>query len=887
VAIAGAAVVVGAGTSTEAASTGKCDTAVQRAGNWLEIKPPFKHAPAEVKQVVQTPWLPDRMWVTNGTDVLWSQDAGCHWLDVVHPVPGSLLGSLPAPVSNVLPTSTTTTVAKIAAPSSSTTTARVYVGLEDSALLSDGLRIGYFDGNGWRYDAEGLPSAGHITELAAAPSVPNVAYALIEAANALSDGGLYATKDGGETWEQINASLLPSDVTDIKVDPGVPNLLYGMGREGVVRSDDGGRNWSTALHAVPDSASYDVASGNGSVRIVQGRTGVKRFDRSDNAGASWHLVTAPVAAREVAMMPVLDNVAVSDGKSLWIESKGLVGQARNVTPPRAGVPTQLQFSAPAPTGYALVGARGASIYRSTYNLAGKVIRQPLKPVTLLGQNPPETFPSTLLPGKTTLTLPPGGHQDVDYRLILPRTPSAVDVMFLVDTSASMSQTIEGLKKDLAEIINELSGAGLDVQFGLGDFKDYASTGECYGNGESSDYPYQLDVKVGRVAAELREALNALKSRGGGDPAESQLTALYQSTTGRGQYCGKKHLVAPGGDAGYRPDALKLAVLATDDRFHHEGYYWTPSWDETLSALRAGNVHPIGLALNTYSEESQKLQGFRSYADEQRLARDMGSVVPRGGVDCNGDLAPDLAAGAPFVCKVPVVLESHFDLGQQKNVVTPLPVRLAPAISTAAESLADLKRVGLTFNARGAAGRDEAADIARLVQPVALPLVNLKTDNTLSFTVRYTCPKLKKPHTYMFDVDASDGSRTFASSTSRIACGAVPPPPKKPDVPVGETVAVAAPAAAAAAPPAPGQPVTNGNPNPNPALNANVGFASQEEEQRQLAFATETGLEDDTSTELAMSRLLVGTAALTTLAFGAAYATRRRTQLAHARATWHH
>jgi hypothetical protein len=106
-------------------------------------------------------------------------------------------------------------------------------------------------------------------------------------------------------------------------------------------------------------------------------------------------------------------------------------------------------------------------------------------------------------------------------------------------------------------------------------------------------------------------------------------------------------------------------------------------------------------------------------------------------------------------------------------------------------------------------------------------------------------------------------------------------------PPAETIAVAAPAAAAAAPPAPGQPVTNGNPNPNPALNANVGFASQEEEQRQLAFATETGLEDDTSTELAMSRLLVGAAALTTLAFGAAYATRRRTSLAVARSsTWH-
>lgn len=884
--IAGVAVAAGAGTVTEAASNGKCNASIRQAGaNWQEIKPAFPNAPSEIKQLVLTQYRPDRMWVTNGTDVMVTNDAGCHWTGVVRPAPGTLLGSLPV-AGDILPTSPTTTVSKIAAPSSTTTTARVYVGLEDSALLSDGLRIGYYDGNQWRYDAAGLPDAGRITELAASPSSPNVAYVLIDPANALSDGGLYVTKDGGENWEQINAGLRPGDISDLSVDPGVPNLLYALGNEGVVRSDDGGRNWGVALHAVPDASSYDIAGGQGSVQIVQGHTSLKKADRSANAGASWQVVDTPVVSREVAMMPVVDKIAMSDGKDIWIQPEGNLREAQLVTP-IGGPPSQVQISAPTPSGYAVVGARGGGVYRVLFDLDNRSIRQPLVPQQLLDNADLETFPSTLLPRRTTLTLPPGGRKTVDYQLILPRTPSTVDVMFLVDTTSSMSQTIEGLKKDLADIINELAVAGLDVQFGLGDFKDYSPLWNN-GNGEVGDYPYKLDSPIAPVGPALRAALNGLRSRGGGDPQESQLTALYQSTTGQGQAFGRHQLVKPGSDAGYRTGSLKLAVLATDERFHDEGYYLTPSWDATVDALRSNDVHPIGLALNTFNETDDKLSGFKSLEDEQKLAQDTGSVAPRGGVDCNGDLVPDLSAGSPFVCKVPVQLERRFDLSERKTIATPLPVRLAPAISTAASSIADVKPVALTFtNGARQSGRDGSSDsIAELLKPSVLPQVNLRTDNTLAYTVAYTCPKLKKPHTYKFDVNAGDGSRTFASSTTRIACGAVPPPPPKRPITPAEAVAVAAPAAAAAAPPAPGQPVSNGNPNPNPALNANVGFASQEEEQRQLAFATETGLEDDTSTELAMSRLLVGTAALTTLAFGAAYATRRRTELAHARATWH-
>ena len=71
---------------------------------------------------------------------------------------------------------------------------------------------------------------------------------------------------------------------------------------------------------------------------------------------------------------------------------------------------------------------------------------------------------------------------------------------------------------------------------------------------------KLDAQIAPVGSALRNALNGLRSRGGGDSAESQLTALYQSTTGKGQFYGRHKLVKSGSDAGYRAGALKLAVL---------------------------------------------------------------------------------------------------------------------------------------------------------------------------------------------------------------------------------------------------------------------------------------------------------------------------------------
>src|SRR3954453_18305527 len=282
-------------------------------------------------------------------------------------------------------------------------------------------------------------------------------------------------------------------------------------------------------------------------------------------------------------------------------------------------------------------------------------------------------------------------------------------------------------------------------------------------------------------------------------------------------------------------------MATDEPFHREHHYLTPQWGTVVATLRAHHVYPIGLAVQ--SSTDAPAPQFDALHDEQAMGAATGSLAPLGGVDCNGDLVPDIATGRPFVCKVPVQKSSTTVAGVKLNEKT-LPVKLAPAIVNAAENLPDLRTVGLAFSGdRG---------IASVVTPA--PLLNLRNDNTVGYTVRFTCPRSKHRHVYHLGLSASDGTRSLVSSSATVACDALAPlPHTKPIIPAA--AAGVPPAAVAAAPPAPGNPLPNANPNPNPVPNANFGFASQQEEQRQLAFAdADAGVSLEESTEMQMSRL---------------------------------
>ncbi|MDQ1695125.1 MAG: hypothetical protein QOJ03_478 [Frankiaceae bacterium] len=868
----------GVGASVGAAKQGKCTSTFAKAGdNWLAATPPFSEGPKKVTQVVAPSFVPDRLLATNGVEVLRSENAGCTWTPIVIPEDGSL-GVLPEPVNGLFRLPANSTVADIAAPSSGNATDAVYIAFNTKTALETRPHVVHYTGKGFE-EGEGLPRSGTVRQLSAVDTSAATVYAVVDPSSAIGDGGIYASLDGGRKFAQQNSSAQSSDVGNLTSDPFVNTSLYAQNGSGVIRTVDGGKHFGPLGGGASDVTTFDVASDSGDVNFAIGHSRSRTFDWSPDGGLSFHRAAAPVVPTDITIQPVLAQFAMSDDASVWLQKPTPICHGtrlgtmfvKDVSPTVGGL-TQLQMSAPLANGFAVVGLSDqGALVRGTFSLCSEA--QALKgrtPVELLRQVQPHHFPSTLTPGHTTLAIPAGGHRDVTYHLLVPRTPSPIDVMLLVDTTQSEDKTIDGLRQDLATIVNDLGTIGLDVQFGLADFRDYSPTVADMGDGDIGDYPYMLRRRIGPVDASLHHALSQLRAVGGGDAAESDLTALYQSTTGAGQTYGRKTVIKPGLDAGYRSDSLRLAVLATDNVFHRESDYLTPTWGETVAAMKDRLIYPIGLAVQTIDDKG-KPQGFRSFRDQSELGLATGALAPRGGVDCDGNLVVDIKAGDPIVCPVPLHKSSGVSVGGIQIKPSSSSLHLAPVITTTAASIPDMRTVGLQF--AGAHG------IASVVRPTAFPQINLKSDNTIDYTVRYTCPRVHKRHVYGFDVNATDGHRVLTSSAAQVACGGVPVAVHHPLIPP-ETVAAVVPPAAAVVQAQPGNPIPNPNPNPNPALNANVGFASQEEEQRQLAFAgAETGIDEEASTELAMSRLGGGAALLLAAATG--YAARRRFA-----AAWH-
>jgi hypothetical protein len=858
-----------------------CNGTPQSAGGgWLAFKPPGINP----TMVTAVPYAPDRLYASEGTQLWRTDDGGCNWSQATLP-------SLPAvSVAGVSAGSLTVTINAISAPSSASATGYVYLAVQAgaSSLLTQVSKPYVFvstdAGRTWTAQNSNFPSVGAVTDVAASADAPTVAYAAVTDTTGQSSG-LYRTNDTGLTWTRMSGQV-PNQGT-LKVNPVVSNQLFGVFSDGLERSTDGGRSF-TPLSNTDPTAKYDVQPGAGYIQMVQGFGDKNVFERSTNGGNSWTKYPSVIAPNRVATAPLTNTVVIGNGQVLLLEQSK--GASYSISPvnPAIGIPDHVAISAPVAGGLSITGlvsgSNGGSnfVVRLIYNvLTNKVIQQHLTPIQLLPNIGVKQFPSTLYPFTNTVQLAAGQTEDVPYRLLLPRTPSPVDLMFLVDTTYSTDRTLDGVRQDLATVVKELATSGLDAQFGVAEFRDY-STNDL-GGGETGDFPYALRRAIGPANDSLRAALNSLHSAGGGDEPESQLTALDQSASGAGQWItdvdGRHvHIVRTGQQAGYRSDALKLAIMTTDAPFHKEREYPTPRWSSVVADMNAAGVHQIGLAVQTVDTNGHVL-GYDSKNDETLMARDTGAISPTGGVDCNGDGTTDIAAGNPLVCLIEQATSQSNSGGVGGGLQLPInskpaALHLANAIVDLATNLPDLQHVTIKSSG-GPKGTPP-----KVIRPGTTPVVNLHTDNTLGYTVRFTCPQAPAPQTYNVRLDAMAGIRSVTSATTLLQCG-----PSARPAPILPAVAVAAVAAAPGGPPNPPA-QGNANPNPNPALNPNAGFAQQEDQEKQLAFAGADQGEalGETTEELAMSRrgpstaeegMMLGAAGLMTAAAG--YAVRRRWQ----------
>lgn len=153
-----------------------------------------------------------------------------------------------------------------------------------------GLFVSDDGGQTFRQDNEGLPA----TDVHALGSGPGVIYA------ASPQLGVFASLDGGASWEIRTEQLGHTFMGSILVDPEDPDHLVAPDmRAGAVESSDGGRTWSAlggvggAMWVSWDPADIDwiLVSGIGQAALTE------------DAGRTWRPLAVPEGASVVEMSP--------------------------------------------------------------------------------------------------------------------------------------------------------------------------------------------------------------------------------------------------------------------------------------------------------------------------------------------------------------------------------------------------------------------------------------------------------------------------------------------------------------------------------------------------------------------------------------------------------
>lgn len=133
---------------------------------------------------------------------------------------------------------------------------------------------------------------------------------------------------------------------------------------------------------------------------------------------------------------------------------------------------------------------------------------------------------TISPTTNDLTLKECDTFDEVITVHVPKNPQKqVDVYILADTTGSMGGVLSAVQAGASTIIGTSYGPGVDIAYGVGNYKDFQS-------GDPYCFQNQLDPAAYTPAA-ATAAIGAWSASGGGDEPEGQLFALDQLATPSG------------------------------------------------------------------------------------------------------------------------------------------------------------------------------------------------------------------------------------------------------------------------------------------------------------------------------------------------------------------
>ncbi len=229
-----------------------------------------------------------------------------------------------------------------------------------AAGVSGGVRRSDDDGGSWRPTSDGLTNI-NVNAMAIDPRRPNVIYVgtgegyfreeIRGTGLPLRGGGVYASTDGGASW-QLQRATTTNDflwVNDLELGIADSQRVYAETRTGVFRSADGGASWEQLLRTTVRGGCLDLAirpDRSEDVLFVScgsyDQAAVYRFPRAADSSASEIVLQVEHQGRtSLAIAPSNPNViyamaASNDGGPGGNYRQGLLGVYRSTTGGAAG-----------------------------------------------------------------------------------------------------------------------------------------------------------------------------------------------------------------------------------------------------------------------------------------------------------------------------------------------------------------------------------------------------------------------------------------------------------------------------------------------------------------------------------------------------------------------
>jgi len=204
------------------------------------------------------------------------------------------------------------------------------------------------------------------------------------------------------------------------------------------------------------------------------------------------------------------------------------------------------------------------------------------------------------PASVTATLNPGQSLVVTKTVHTPSIPPKPDIMFVADTTSSMSGAIANVQAQAGTVMTQVIGVQALAQFGVAHYTD-----------QQCPDPYILDQAITASTAAVQTALNGLTTPNVGcnpDAPEDWLNALFH--------------IATDASVGFRAGSTRIVVLFGDSSSHDPSVGHTEA--QVTAALVAAGVKLVAVAVP--GTPGFAFDGLDNTGQASRIATATGGVV---------------------------------------------------------------------------------------------------------------------------------------------------------------------------------------------------------------------------------------------------------------------